>query len=263
MSAINIRGSLAAFLQDYTRRFDPTSGWIYEFNYEGVSEPEMEALQNFYVQGGCTCVLHYRRGISTLFVEDATQQFTLDNWEVVGNEESRDVLSHPFVVRIATNDQISNIRKAVDEFSVSDTIAPIFTNSIFDSLSAGNKTFLGRIVGLMLRGTTDYRRGLYVLRHTTNAPSRWQSNISDFGVDSIYTTSQLLSEVQNSGLWINPMPGRLVYKIGVIPVPTFIPFYQWGWLKCGATETTSANNRITISTDYILEQWTTDLYSLF
>ncbi len=50
-------------------------------------------------------------------------------------------------------------------------------------------------------GRTNFIRGKYRLRHTTNAPSRWNANIADFNVEKIYTISQLLAECQNTNLW--------------------------------------------------------------
>ncbi len=144
--------------------------------------------------------------------------------------------------------------------SVDDIVAKILSGPAFSGVTAENKTILGRFLGLNFRGSTDYQRQQYVLRHTTNVSNRWQTNVSDFNVDYIYSTGSLLSECQNTGLWILPLPARLAFKIGQIPVPQFRDNYFWGWKKGASTETTAANNRIDISTEFVLEQWSVDYY---
>jgi hypothetical protein len=257
MANVTIRGSLLPFLQDTAYDFDPTRGYIFRLNYKGASQQQMLNLQQDYVRNGIACRLIFHQGdAASLEVEDSTQQFTLDVWQLLANEESRDGLSHPVLLNYLDEDDIALMRQHLEN---NDEIVDVFTGS--GDLAAFNGTPVPGFYELQQRGATDYRRGNYVLKHTTNAPNRWTSNIADVGVDQIYTPAQLLSEVQDSGLWINPIPGRLAYKIANIPTQGPESEYLWGWLKSGSTETTAANNRIEISTEYTLELWSIQYYA--
>lgn len=257
-----IRGSLLPFLQAETWDFDPARGYAHRLDYKGASQAQMLALQQDYVRAGIACRLAYHQGdTSSLSVEDSTQQFTLDSWQMMANEESRDGLGHPSLTSALANGGYDV------EVILQKTREHLANNESPQTLFAAGGDFFGapailqRFYRLQFRGATEYRRVQYVLRHTTNAPNRWSRNISDIGKDCIYTEAQLLTEVQSASLWIYPLPYRLAYKIAAIPAPTAQANYLWGWLKDGSTETTAANNRIEITTEYVLEQWSTDYYA--
>lgn len=229
----------------------------------------MTLLQQDYVRQGIACDLDYDQGDSaTLSVEDATYAYTIDSWEIVGNEESRDALSHPNLLNgIAALGYAPYSVIAVMRSDLASEIPPHAVGAVtVGAFDAGGdlfpfaNTIVETFYDLQCRGMTEYRRQQYVLRHKTNVPSRWTTNIADVAVDQIYTTAQLLTEVQDATLWIFPLPPRLVYKISQIPVPTAISGFIWGWLKSASTETTSAHNRVDITTEYALEQFTTNYY---
>jgi hypothetical protein len=241
--------------------FDPTRGFLHRLHFRGASWNNMTALQQDFVRAGISCRLVANQGdTATLEVFDSTQQYTIDSWEIVVNEEGRDGLSHPGLINALTTaslDADKIIASARQHLQDNDDPKALFEpGGDFD----GAPAILKRFYSLQVRGSTEYRRAQYCLRHRTNAPNRWAANIADYGIDDIYTYAQLLAEVQNSGLWVFPLPSRLAYKIGRIPVPTFQPNYLWGWLKSASTETAAPNNRIEITTEYVLEQWSTDYY---
>jgi len=123
------------------------------------------------------------------------------------------------------------------------------------SIVGSDLAYLKNVYNLVLRGSDVYPYSQYVLRHTTNVGNGYNSNIADVNVDCVYTSSQLLSEVQNAGLWIFPLPGELQYFIQHIPAPAAQSGYLWGWLKRSATRTTAPFNRVDLTTEYWLEQW--------
>jgi hypothetical protein len=112
-------------------------------------------------------------------------------------------------------------------------------------------------------GVTNFISGRYTLRHTTNAPNRWSANVADFNVEKVYTIAQLLSEVQNANLWVLPLPGYLAYKIANYFIPNLRgKNYVWGALKERSSAVTAANNRIEITTEYLIDQINTNLYPM-
>jgi hypothetical protein len=112
----------------------------------------------------------------------------------------------------------------------------------------------------LMRGQEFYAAGQYTLRHTTNVSEYSTYNVSDYNVECLYSRSQLLAEITSSSLWVKPCPNRLVNKILSIPDqtpsdPDEEDFYYWSWRKLPSTETTGANNRVDINTDYVLYLW--------
>lgn len=278
-----VRGDASSQLQRQIFDFDPTRGWNVISEYEGASQTILSALAQQYAAAGIACRLILEKDKGSIEAHDATQQYTLDTWQIVGNDESRDVLSHPTVLRICSDDQVAYIRYSINSLDttkpVAGQIAKIFTDPgwIAPTLSAPDQATMARFVGLVLRGSTDYRHAQYVLRHTTNAPNRWPSgsqgnwpaNIAIRNVERLYTTSQLISEVVNAQ-WILPLPGEMQYTIqqitSVAPIgvqPNITPTgYLWSWLKSPSSTTTAANNRVEIATEYTLELWSTDDYEI-
>jgi len=255
-----IKGSLLPYLQNEVWDFDPIRGYIHSFNFKGASQPAMLGLQQDFVRAGIACRLIYHQGETAgLEVEDGTQQYTIDQWQILGNEERPDWMLHPTVQALVISDEIQDdfgtMRQGLLDGTGGDQL---FENGgPVDYLQGGP---VDRMYRQALAGDTAFLRPQYVLRHTTNAPNRWAVNIADFGIEKIYTPAQLLSEAQSSALWIFPLPARLAYKIANIEAPTFQPFYQWGWLKQPSTETNAPHNRIEIAQEYILYQWSTDKY---
>lgn len=259
MSVITIKGSLAAFLQNEVYDFDPQHGWTYHADYKGASQAVMIALQNAYSnQGIASRMILHQGGAASLDLTDATQNFTIDTWQILDNEEGRDGLSHPKLTAVLNDNNMAIIRNGVN--SPPESTTPV--DDIYAKLTGfgGDAAALKRAIGRQLRGSGEYKSSQYVLHHETNAPARYAANIADAGKSRLYTTAQLLTEVQDSSLWIYPLPGRLVYKIGQIPVPASQAFYLWSWLKTGSTEQNVANNRISITTEYNLDLWNTDEY---
>lgn len=270
-------------LQRESYAFDPTRGYLHKQDWRGLGRQEMIALQNAYALSGIACEIINELGIWSLVVDDTTQQYTIDSWQLVANEENLNILEHPTIQQLVGiyGDQLlsviqyfaSNINPENNTsflISVLEGTATVAINGTNYSLNLSDADALtvGRFYSLYQRGTTDYRQSQYVLRHTTNAPNRYLANISDVNVNFIYSTAELLTEVTSAALWIYPLPFRLQYKINSIPVQSpvtandIVP-YEWGWLKSSSTETTAANNRIDISTDYTLALWETLTYPEF
>ncbi len=258
-----IKGTGKPLLQHSINDFDPMRGWIYRYEYRGSNQAQMQLLQQDYARLGIASRLVFNQGdTATLEVEDATQQLLIDTWQIVGNEESRDVFSHPTMISLCTPTTIANLRGDLDGNPPKDPVQ-LQADLIKAGFTGPNAATVVRFYTLALRGSTEYRRAQYVLRHTTNAPNRFTGNISDVGVEQIYSTTKLLTEVTSGALWVYPLPVRLQNKISAIPTPSALSGYLWGWLKSPGTETAAANNRVDITTEYTLEQWSTDDYQIF
>ena len=112
-------------------------------------------------------------------------------------------------------------------------------------------------------GVTNFLRGKYRLRHTSNIPARWNVSVADFNVEMIYTISQLIAECTGGG-FIYPLPNYLSYKILNFvpdPVAAWTPYYTWGAVKEKSDAQTAVNNRIELVTEYLIDNINTNIYT--
>lgn len=267
-----VRGSKFPQGQRVVLKYDPQTGIVVDNDYNGAGQAEMQALFYDFIQSGIACELTFEKDKASLKSSDSTQQTTLDTWEIAGSEESPDGLSHPTLLSICTDDEIRAIRAGINAAETTDgtSLQDIIDNGILDALTDADKETVLKFIGLQVRGSTEYFAPSYVVRHTTNAPARtYGSNIADDGVNQIYSFAQLLSEVQNSGYWLFPMPAALVTQVSFLasnPPPTPIKNpddYFFGWFKSPPTKTTAANNRLNIVTEYTLKQLSTVYYKRY
>ena len=95
------------------------------------------------------------------------------------------------------------------------------------------------------------------------APGNYSASVAEFNIEKIYSISQLLSEVQNSSLWILPLPAYLAYKILNYPVPVNMPpNYTWGALKMRGNAVVAARGRIEIQQEYLIDAISVPTYGL-
>jgi len=169
----------------------------------------------------------------------------IDTWQLLGNEVQNSIKHHPNVRSLGSADFLEVI-DAVNQWKDGETPDEFFFT---------DDGYMGLLFRMLIHEAKTYSLGQYVLKHTTNVSNRWDTNVADQGVEFIYTTSQLVSEISNPGFWTFPCPGRLISKIQSIEVQNDSEDLIWGWKKGPSTEGTSANNRIDISTEYVLAGW--------
>jgi hypothetical protein len=263
-----LRGTKTPLLQWFESNFDPNAGYTYRSEYQGTDYPQMVALSNSFTAAGVSAVLRNQSGIATLTITDATGVVVIDKWELGVDEERPSIFENALflaVVNAAANPSrvITMMRNALQNGDpVNSAWATLAADSNFIAASAGaSQTKLQQYFDDYNLGVTNFIRGKYRLRHTTNAPNRWQVNIADFNVERAYTISQLLAEAQNGALWVLPLPGYLAYKILNYAVPTARANYSFGAFKLRSNACTAAYNRVEITTEYIIDQINTNLYS--
>lgn len=261
------RGSGIPQGQRSTIDYDPSRGFHYSNSYKGISQQQLIALQQNIIQQGIACRLELYEDIGELHTDDSTSEYTIDSWEIAGSDLNDDGLSHPTLQTLAdNNDAGDNLFPALRaSLENNDSTDDVFAYLITDpyNYSEDDARTIVRFYGLQQKGSTAFEVAQYSLIHKTNVSNRWAQNVSDVGVKQIYTPAQLLTEVTDPALWIYPLPPRLQFKLGAIPVPDPQSHYLWGWLKSTSTESNVANNRVDISTNYVLSLWSTDYYTPF
>lgn len=267
-----IRGTLSPLQQWWEANFDPSNGYVYRAEYQGFDLARMTTLSNYYTALGVAATLRYHAGVATLTLTDSTGEVVIDKWEMELEDERPSIFENLIFlsyVNASANPGrvVTMMRNALQNGdplnSAWDTLS---TDQNFVAASAGaNLAKLKQYFDDYNLGVTNFIRGKYRLRHTTNAPSRWQVNIADFNVERGYTIAQLLNEVQNTALWVLPLPGYLAYKITNYYIESLgspaRANYSFGALKLRSNAVTAANNRIEICTDYIIDLLNTNLYA--
>lgn len=247
--------------QPDTIRFDPNRGVVVEQSYEAAGLTTLNQIAIAYQAAGWqynfTPSGTVSRIVSSASGPAAGQpETTTDTWQILANEIQKDVKEHPTFLAMEESypGTIGYVVRDVDLYNSGQSPGS-------PAPDAGATADASKLFHLLKRGATHYALSQYVLKHTTNVSNRYGVNISDVNIEKLYTTTQLLAEVTSGALWTFPMPPRLVYKLQAIPSATARTNYLWSWRKLASTETTTANNRVEISTEYWLEQWSTILYT--
>ncbi len=274
--AIVRRGIPEPILQWQEWSWDQSVGYTLDQEYQGLDYAAMTRLANFFNAYGVSTRVRFQASKATLTTRDATGNYTVDKWEMNADQTQPSIFENNLfnylmnqavdkstaITLLRTTLQNSDPTTSTSQWNYLIGQAD-FLNALGPAFGVGSQNLiqLQQYFDDYNLGVTNFVSGRYSLRHTTNAPNRWTANVADFNVEKIYTISQLLSEVQNSNLWILPMPGYLAYKIANYAVPNLRGSnYVWGALKERSSASTAANNRIDIVTEYLIDQINTNLY---
>lgn len=251
MPQVIINGTLEPVKQPSEYVFDPTRGVQRVDRWESAGD-NLRGVAAAYLGLRVAYTFQPSAGKSVLVAtasgpEAGQPEITTDTWQIMANEIQKDLREHPKSLGISLP-VLQQINSGIKADRDPATITPALTGDA------------NTLYALLFRGTTHYALGQYVLRHTTNVSNSYGVNVADFNIDCLYTTSQLIAEASNGFSWAFPIPGRLVFKLQNIAPPTSRAGYLWSWRKLPSSETTAAGNRVEITTEYWLEQWSTYAY---
>lgn len=289
------RGQATPINNGATVSFTPRSGWSSSGTWVGKTDV-MQALANVYSYAGFTVELSKNESpFATLTVRAPASDSTgskneqaLDSWQILGSEEQKHILEHPLWMNTAdlyaanmttgctwTLDRI--LKYNAQQFASQAEYPPsstsgasadlIFAWSLFNgtgptSFTSGIYTInLQQIYTafqtLMIKGQEHYAVAKYILRHTQTIGDHFTSILQDLHPGCVYTTAQVISEC-SAGL-VYPIPPRIKTKMQSIPAPQTVSGYTWGWRKLPSQETTTADYKVQITYDYVLDQWNTQI----
>lgn len=252
---IRINGTLAPIPQPLEVTYDPARGQVVTQKWESAGRG-LGGIADLYRAARIAYRFQLSDAVSSLVAEASGSQLGVadaacDNWQILCNEIQKDIKELPALAakQASYPDSFRIVLRDVNNFLDGQ---PQVTTPTVNPGSLPETAFL---LDMLCKGQTHFALSQYVLRHTTTVSNAYGANVADRNVGRVYTTEQLLTEVCDTSLWVYPLPGRLVYKLQNIPAPLPQANYLWGWRKLGSTETTSASNRVEISTEYWLEQW--------
>lgn len=272
-----LRGVNFPIAEEIEIEFDPTRGLTTITSSSSINGASMIALANQYQIAGIAYKFTQRGGVNRIVANDATGNNPIDNWELSGDAERKDLFQNPRWASVISAAQIAAIRTHLEN---NDNQATAFADPVLAPLNNG---VVFRAYARYQAGNDEFENdafgGGFVLRHTGNFPSRYFSNLGtsvmSANIGVIYTTGNLLSEAMNANLWTFPLPLALqvavnaagVAAVNAVPInsDSFAlngsGFYAVGWKKSRPTIRTVANNRVDIVQNYTLELWNTDDYS--
>lgn len=261
------RGISSAFCRRQTGRYNPTTGWTLDQDFNSLSIDAMIALSDVYGAAGIEYEITYQNGMATMRTTDTTGNITVDVWEVTASREAASVFGSPQVkLNVSSNDLTVLAYAYINGMDLADAVAALngttpapgtpYTQPDVQISSATQRLYSKTKIA----GEDTYLIDRYSLRHTTNASNRGRFNIADSNVNCIYTQARLYSEITNPGYWIFPAPPEIIGALNVVfaglagypPVGlTGAPLNViTGALKGGSTRTTAARERINITTVY-------------
>lgn len=94
------RGSNAPWLNSFSGKYSPTSGWSFNQKFSGLSFVQMQNLAYLYSQSGCSYTISYENGKATLETEDNRGNVTIDTWEIGINRVNKGWLQNPKLITL-------------------------------------------------------------------------------------------------------------------------------------------------------------------
>src|SRR6185312_3728025 len=74
--------------------------YIYRAGYKGLNKVNCDNLRAYFVNLGIACRIRTAHGVTDVEAVDSTQEFTLDDWQLDGESQRNDLLSHPDLLAI-------------------------------------------------------------------------------------------------------------------------------------------------------------------
>lgn len=249
-------GDLLPQRQRRSYSYDPERGDTKSEVWQNADEARMWAQAAVYRANRIPYEVVIEDNHATLTTQDPTGEYVIDTWQIENDELSPSCLLNP-----RHRQTLNGVAPITDEHlaMIADVTRGERDYNAVKALLAGYDRAL-RLLDRVNAGQTSYFKTRPVVRHTTNVSNRYNYNVASDYVEHIYSPAEFLSEVQDVGLWLFPMPDMLWNALLANPIPDNREGFQWGYLKRPPTVSTAANNRIDVNTLYLLDQWSTEDY---
>lgn len=163
----------------------------------------------------------------------------VDDWEVDGQSEIADILTHPSCKGIDV-EQLRVLLQAVQNPKANVSPALTDPNAISAYLLKMNKQ-------------DSYFTGKFVLRHTQTVTGTRAINVSAANILKVYRYGDLPARPAHITTFLTSLQTRY------IPVVSNAD-YTWGWLKLPPKIRTSLMSKTVVTEEWVLDAWSTFLY---
>jgi len=234
---------------------DPVRGQVVRFYYEGVGPDACAAWYNVYRSQNIACSLR-RSGVRSQLTATVSGNQLNDaaehNWQLLNNAAQRSIFKSPLAINLEAGSpgSLAFIRATYDDLVQQDA------TTAQDAVNALPADDIKVMLNYLLQGTTHFDVSQPVLKYSGSISNFYLGDVptSDGSMVVIWPTATLLHTFA-----IPPFESR---RISSLAQPFTIARYQWGWLQMGSTIITDAQNRKTISTEWVYDQWSTDFYDV-
>lgn len=244
---------------------DPRQGWRQTIRAIGLTGPVTSLGYSLAALGYKTSVRNLGDGRGEISYElnslQNSPEVPQDLWQLPGTTMQKNIYEHPksIALDLAYPGILKAIQDAYNSNSSGNAVTPIFNAS--PAALTDPRTIA--IIAAVGKGQDHFDYSRYGLKHTQTVSQVYGGDVLDSNSENIYTTAQLLAECAEFPI---PLPTRMANKIQAIDDAAVKAFpapagYVWGWKKDPSTETTVANYKIEIVTDYAYDLWNTYFYA--
>ena len=245
--------------------YNPRDGFHWRTPYRGLAADinAFAALQETYGYG--VDVEADAQGVFATCTVTTPGENPVHTWQLEGSRSEQSIWEHPKAQALKVYDPSApaKLQALVNDY-------PGTVTSPFDLtklpggggsgalvIGTGSNTTANRyavdLFWQIVRGADHFGYAHYVLHHSFVVPFAFSSAVSTANVMQIYTTAQLLTEVDGMD---SSFPSGMTTAINAIVAPMASPDrFLWGWLKSPASDNTLPNYRREISQYYELAMW--------
>lgn len=265
MPRVIINGSLAPVNKPTEVDFDPNRGLVMHLAYESAGA-NLGGLANTFINSG-VAFRWVNSGVKSRL--DATVSGGTSglpdraqvNWQLLANETQKSIFESDVGLQASelfppdpahgSTGLISDIKGAAAALQNNDFSA---YNDIIEDLPDDQMAYLNALVPLLLAGTTHFSFGQYVLKRSITVSNFYTGAVTDESLSELIIP---FASIFNLG--ITP---AIANSIASIPTPAPHANYLWGWRQLPSTAVTTAQNRVEVSTELWLDNWSLILYGI-
>ena len=231
---------------------DPVRGQVWRLHYESAGPEGCTAWYNVF-KGQNSAASLRRSGVKSQLTATVSGSQLLDeradNWQLLNNVVQRSIFKSPLALSLTSGD-LAFVRATYNDLTEQDADS---AQAAFDAMPDGGvKTMLG----YLLQGTTHFDVSQPVLKYS--------GSISNFYLGTVQTSDADMIKIwtPNSLLTTFAIPPFESQRISSYVAPSAPPNYTFGWLQLGSTIITDSHNRKNLSTEWILDNWSSDFYEV-
>ena len=259
MGRVIINGTLMPVKRPDELDYDPVRGLILTKEFHSAGD-NLAGVANLYLNA--KTAYHWTRSpvVSKIVAtisggQDGLPDIAPANWQLLCNETQKSIFTCKYALDgLATYPNLfDDVNWAVSLLRLGDDSSKAEEATFEEALPDGEVPIFTYLVNKLLAGETSYAKGQYVLRRT-------------YSISNFYDGPPLPGEayaeclLSNDAVVMFDMPTPIQVKLLSIPVVTPHTGYLWGWRQLPSTMTTSAQNRVEVSTEWWLDEWDANLY---
>jgi len=263
---VRATGTLGLIAQPTEFDFDPVRGVVMHYRYKAVGIDNTAAWLGFLMNERLACRARLGGAVSELEItysggRNGFNDVGQTNWEVLGNEIQKSISESGIALSgeaafpgtlVLLRGIVSSIDSGELDFSSAADIRGAAEDQLGISIPDGQWTYLGTLIGFILRGQTHFAQGQYVAKLTTSVSNFFNGSSFIGTSEALWSTGALLG--------IGGMPNAISAIINNVTPGTSHTGYTWSWRQLPPRAVTGAYNRVEISVEWWFEEWSTDLY---